>query len=37
VGFLYPVTVERVAEWAKGLPGRGFVLVPASAIVPHTK
>jgi polysaccharide deacetylase 2 family uncharacterized protein YibQ len=36
-GFLYPVTVERVAEWAKGLPGRGFVLVPASAIVPHTK
>jgi hypothetical protein len=36
-GFLYPVTVERVAEWAKGLPGRGFVLVPASAIVLHTK
>ena len=37
VGFLYPVTIERVSEWAKGLPGRGFVLVPASAIVPHTK
>ncbi len=36
-GFLYPVTVERVAEWAKGLQGRGFVLVPASAIVPHSK
>jgi polysaccharide deacetylase 2 family uncharacterized protein YibQ len=36
-GFLYPVTVERVADWAKGLAGRGFVLVPASAIVPHTK
>ena len=36
-GFLYPVTVERVADWAKGLPGRGFVLVPASAIVPRTK
>jgi polysaccharide deacetylase 2 family uncharacterized protein YibQ len=32
-GFLYPVTVERVAQWAQGLPGRGFVLVPASAIV----
>jgi len=32
-GFLYPVTVERVAQWAQGLPARGFVLVPASAIV----
>jgi hypothetical protein len=32
-GFLYPVTVERVANWAQGLPSRGFVLVPASAIV----
>ncbi|HEY0105215.1 MAG TPA: divergent polysaccharide deacetylase family protein [Rhizomicrobium sp.] len=32
-GFLFPVTVERVAQWAQGLPGRGFVLVPASAIV----
>jgi polysaccharide deacetylase 2 family uncharacterized protein YibQ len=32
-GFLYPVTVERIAAWAEGLGGRGFVLVPASAIV----
>jgi polysaccharide deacetylase 2 family uncharacterized protein YibQ len=32
-GFLYPVTIERVAQWAQGLGGRGFVLVPASAIV----
>jgi polysaccharide deacetylase 2 family uncharacterized protein YibQ len=32
-GFLYPVTVERIAAWAKGLSGRGFVLVPVSAIV----
>lgn len=32
-GFLYPVTIGRVANWAKGLAGRGFVLVPASAIV----
>lgn len=32
-GFLYPVTVARVAQWAQGLPARGFVLVPASAIV----
>ncbi|HWC63632.1 MAG TPA: divergent polysaccharide deacetylase family protein, partial [Rhizomicrobium sp.] len=32
-GFLYPVTVDRIATWAKGLQGRGFVLVPVSAIV----
>lgn len=32
-GFVYPVTMERVSLWARGLNGRGFVLVPASAIV----
>jgi polysaccharide deacetylase 2 family uncharacterized protein YibQ len=32
-GFAYPVTISRIANWARGLPGRGFVLVPASAIV----
>ena len=32
-GFIYPITLERVAHWAAGLDGRGFVLVPASAIV----
>lgn len=32
-GFIYPVTIDRVANWAKGLQGRGFVLVPASAII----
>lgn len=36
-GFLYPVTIGRVANWAKGLKGRGFVLVPASAIVGANK
>lgn len=36
-GFLYPVTVDRAALWAKGLEGRGFVLVPASAIVAKAK
>jgi polysaccharide deacetylase 2 family uncharacterized protein YibQ len=36
-GFLYPVTVERIALWAKGLSGRGFVLVPVSAIVAPSK
>jgi polysaccharide deacetylase 2 family uncharacterized protein YibQ len=36
-GLLYPVTVARVAVWAQGLAGRGFVLVPASAIVQSGK
>ena len=36
-GFLYPVTVDRVNIWAKGLSGRGFVLVPVSAIVSQSK
>lgn len=36
-GFVYPVTIERVTNWASGLPGRGFVLVPASAIVGHSR
>ncbi|HEU0095317.1 MAG TPA: divergent polysaccharide deacetylase family protein [Rhizomicrobium sp.] len=31
--FLYPVTIARLADWAKGLQARGFVLVPVSAIV----
>lgn len=35
--FLYPVTIERVKSWASGLQGRGFVLVPASAIVSAPK
>ncbi|MEI9929703.1 MAG: divergent polysaccharide deacetylase family protein [Rhizomicrobium sp.] len=36
-GQLYPVTIERVRNWAQGLSGRGFVLVPASAIVTQSK
>jgi polysaccharide deacetylase 2 family uncharacterized protein YibQ len=32
-GFLYPITLDRIAAWSKGLAGRGFVLVPVSAIV----
>ena len=35
--FLYPVTVARIAAWAKGLEARGFVLVPVSAIVSAAK
>jgi polysaccharide deacetylase 2 family uncharacterized protein YibQ len=37
VGSAYPVTVERVAAWAKGLADRGLVLVPVSAIVTRPK
>jgi polysaccharide deacetylase 2 family uncharacterized protein YibQ len=33
-GFIYPVTIERIQNWAQGLPERGLVLVPVSAIVP---
>jgi polysaccharide deacetylase 2 family uncharacterized protein YibQ len=36
-GFLYPVTVDRLTVWAKGLSGRGIALVPASAIVAPSK
>jgi polysaccharide deacetylase 2 family uncharacterized protein YibQ len=36
-GFIYPITLERVAHWAAGLKSRGFVLVPASAIVSAKK
>ena len=36
-GFLYPVTIDRVNVWAKGLSGRGFALVPVSAIVSQSK
>lgn len=30
---LYPVSLARIAAWAKGLQARGFVLVPVSAIL----
>jgi uncharacterized protein len=36
-GFIYPITVDRIAAWSKGLQGRGFVLVPVSAIVSAPK
>ena len=32
-GPLRPTTIERIAAWAKGLGGRGLVLVPVSQIV----
>jgi len=35
--FLYPVSISRIAQWARGLESRGFVLVPVSAIVTQSK
>jgi len=35
--FLYPVSIARIAEWARGLESRGFVLVPVSAIISQQK
>lgn len=32
IGFPYPVTIERVAAWAKGLAAKGLVLAPLSAV-----
>lgn len=32
MGFLYPVTLERVAKWAATVEKRGFVLAPVSAV-----
>ena len=33
IGFLYPVTIERIVNWAPGLGARGVVLAPVSAVV----
>jgi hypothetical protein len=35
--FIYPISIERISAWAKSLSDRGFVLVPASAIVQPPK
>ena len=35
--FVYPVSIARIAVWARGLESRGFVLVPVSAIVAAPK
>lgn len=32
MGFLYPVTLERIAKWAVTIEKRGFALAPVSAI-----
>jgi len=34
-GFLYPVTIQTVAEWASTLDKRGLVLAPISAAIPR--
>jgi polysaccharide deacetylase 2 family uncharacterized protein YibQ len=32
MGRPYPVTIERLGDWAKGLEARGFALAPISAL-----
>jgi uncharacterized protein len=32
-GFAYPVTLEKVAQWANGVEQRGFQLAPVSALM----
>lgn len=36
IGYAYPLTLERVALWAKTLDEKGIALAPASALVPAT-
>jgi uncharacterized protein len=36
-GYFYPVTIDRVTLWARGVQSRGFVLAPISAIVSAAK
>lgn len=33
IGQAFPVTIERIREWAAGLPAKGIVLAPISAVV----
>ncbi len=35
-GFLYPVTIQTVVEWASTLDKRGLVLAPISAAIPRS-
>ena len=32
-GILYPITIQKIAEWAKTLERRGFVLAPITAVI----
>ncbi|MBT3533767.1 MAG: divergent polysaccharide deacetylase family protein, partial [Rhodospirillaceae bacterium] len=32
IGFPYPVTIERLAQWTRAMGDRGFDLVPVSAL-----
>ena len=36
IGQLYPVTIERVREWARDVERRGFVLAPISALAANS-
>ena len=37
IGFPYPVTIERLAQWTRAMGDRGYELVPISALTSHGK
>lgn len=37
LGYAYPVTLERVAAWSRGVESRGFALAPVSAVAARTE
>jgi hypothetical protein len=37
IGFPYPVTIERLAQWTRAMGDRGYDLVPISALTSHGK
>ncbi len=37
IGFPYPVTIERLAQWTRAMGDRGYDLVPISALTGHGK
>ncbi len=37
IGFPYPVTIERLAQWTRAMGDRGFDLVPVSALTGQRK
>ena len=37
IGFPYPVTIERLAQWTRAMGDRGYDLAPISALTSHGK
>lgn len=37
IGYPYPVTIERLAQWTRAMGDRGYDLVPVSALTSHNE